>query len=81
MAKVYFKNENCFETLDKMINSDYKVDLILTSPPYNTARTCQTQKSIDTYNNRYDIHLDNMTDEEYSEWTVDLFNKFDKVLS
>lgn len=81
MAKVYFKNENCFETLDKMINSDYKVDLILTSPPYNTARTCQTQKSIDTYNNRYDIHLDNMTDDEYSEWTVELFDKFDKVLS
>ena len=80
MAKVYFKNENCFETLDKMINSDYKVDLILTSPPYNTARTSKTQKSLDTYNNRYDIHLDNMTDEQYCDWTVDLFNKLDEVL-
>ena len=81
MAKVYFKNENCFDTLEKMVNSDYKVDLILTSPPYNTARTSKTQKSLDTYNNRYDIHLDNMTDEQYCDWTVDLFNKFDKVLS
>lgn len=81
MAKVYFKNENCFDTLKKMVNSDYKVDLILTSPPYNTARTSKTQKSLDTYNNRYDIHLDNMTDEEYCDWTVNLFNEFDKVLS
>ena len=58
MAKVYFLNEDCFETMKRMEGKDYKVDLILTSPPYNTARTSKTQKSLDTYNNRYDIHLD-----------------------
>lgn len=36
---------------------------------------------MDTYNRRYDICLDDMTSEEYREWTVDLFNNFDKVLS
>ena len=81
MAKVYFLNEDCFETMKRMEGKDYKVDLILTSPPYNTARTSKTQKSLDTYNNRYDIHLDNMTDEEYCQWTVNLFKEFDKVLS
>ena len=81
MAKIYYRNENCFDTIKGMKDSNFKVDIVLTSPPYNTARTSQTQKSIDTYNNRYDIHLDNMTDEQYCDWTVDLFNKLDEVLA
>ena len=80
MAKVYYRNENCFDTIKGMKDSGFKVDIVLTSPPYNTARTSKTQKSLDTYNNRYDIHLDNMTDEQYCDWTVDLFNKLDEVL-
>lgn len=79
--KCYFYNEDCFDTMKKMQSKGYKVDLILTSPPYNTARTSKTQKSLDTYNNRYDIHLDNMSDIEYADWTSRLFNEFDKVLS
>lgn len=81
MAKIYFKNENCFDTLDKMANIGYKIDLVLTSPPYSTSRsTSKTKKSIDNHICRYDICLDNMNAEEYRDWTVDLFNKFDKVL-
>lgn len=30
---------------------------------------------------RYDTHVDNMTDEEYCDFTVDLFNGFDRVLA
>jgi DNA modification methylase len=81
MAKCYFKNEDCFTTLNNMAKANYKVDIVLTSPPYNTSRTSKTQKSFDTYNNRYDIHLDNMTDEQYGDWTGRLFNEFDKVLN
>lgn len=81
MAKAYFYNENCFNTMDRMSIKNYKVDIILTSPPYNTARTGKTERSINNYENRYDIHLDNMTDEEYGEWTADLFRKFDTILS
>lgn len=80
MSKIYFFNENCFDTMNRMINKNYKVDLVLTSPPYNTGRTCKTQRSIDNYENRYDIHLDDMTDEEYLSWTVDLFNHYNQVL-
>ena len=58
----------------------YKNDVILTSPPYNTGRTTQNQRSIDNHENRYDVHLDNMTDDEYCKWTCDIFNMFDKVL-
>lgn len=82
MAKIYFKNENCFTTLKNMIDANYTVDIILTSPPYSTSRSkVKTEKAMDTYNRRYDICLDDMTSEEYREWTVDLFNNFDKVLS
>ena len=81
MSKIYFYNEDCFKSMKRMQEKSYKVDLILTSPPYNTSRTSKTQKSIDTYNNRYDIHLDVMTDDEYAEWTVRLFKSFDNILN
>lgn len=82
MAKVYFKNENCFTTMKNMVNVNYKVDLILTSPPYCTSRSrVKSQKAIDTYNRRYDICLDDMDQDEYMDWTVDLFNNFDNILS
>lgn len=74
-------NEDCITTMDKMIKDNVKCDLVLTSPPYNTCRLSKTQKSFDNYNNRYDIHLDNMTDEEYCNWTVDIFNHYDKILN
>lgn len=79
-GQVFLYNENCFKTMEKMADKGFKVDLVMTSPPYNTARTSKTQKSLDTYNNRYDIHLDNMTDEEYCRWSEDLFSMFDKIL-
>lgn len=80
MSKVFFYNEDCMKTMEKMMSKDYKVDIVLTSPPYNTARTSKTQRSIDNYENRYDIHLDNMTSDEYCIWSVNLFNHFDKIL-
>lgn len=79
-TKNYFYNENCFDTMVKMQNKNYKIDIVLTSPPYNTARTTQNQRSIDEHENRYDIHLDSMTDEQYHNWTKDLFENFDKIL-
>lgn len=81
MTKIQFRNEDCFKTMDLFISKGKKVDIILTSPPYNTARKVKTQKALDTHNNRYDEYNDNMTNEEYCNWTVNLFNKFDKVLS
>lgn len=38
------------------------VDVVLTSPPYNTSRTGYTDK----YNSRYDCFLDNKTDDKQS---------------
>lgn len=80
-TKHYFYNENCFDTLSKMQSKNYKVNVILTSPPYNTARCVSGERAIKHHENRYDIHFDNMTDDEYKEWTKDLFENFDKVLA
>lgn len=79
-TKTYFYNENCFETMKRMSEKDYKINVILTSPPYNTARCGKTERSIKNYENRYDVHFDNMTDDEYAQWTKDLFDNFDNVL-
>ena len=81
MTKVQFRNEDCFKTMQKFIDNGKTVDIILTSPPYNTARNVKTQKAIDTHNNRYDGYNDNMTEQEYCDWSIKLFKEFDKVLS
>lgn len=81
MSKTYFYNENCFDTMTKMAEKNFKVDIVLTSPPYNTGRNSNSERSREHHEARYDIHLDNMTDDEYCQWSVDLFNHYDKVLN
>lgn len=79
--KVY--NEDCFVTMDNMIKEGIKVNNIITSPFYNTGRGSKyhnTEKARETHQGRYDIHLDNMTDEEYIEFTIKLFESFDNIL-
>lgn len=82
--KIY--NEDCFITMGKMPFAS--VSNILTSPFYNTnKKQCKsntlksTKKSQDKFPYlRYDVHVDNMTDDEYCEFTKNLFWEFDRVL-
>ena len=74
-------NENCFDTIERFKADGAKVNVILTSPPYNTARYIKTERAMEILNNRYDIHFDNMSDEDYHNWTRDLFTEFEKVLA
>ena len=79
LNKIY--NEDCFETIEKKIQtSGIKVSNIITSPPYNTGRTVVSEYAMKTRNQRYDIYLDDKTSDEYIQWSVDLFNSFDKIL-
>ena len=64
-----------------MVEEGVKCDLILTSPPYNTGRVSSNQKWRNEYQGKYDIHVDNMTQEEYIEWTLKLFENYDKILN
>lgn len=75
--------EDCFITMNNMIKDKFKVDCILTSPPYNTVRkgsVYNSQKARDEGYGRYDVHMEDKTDEEYIEWTLKLFDYFDKIL-
>ena len=79
-------NEDCFVTMGNM--PPQYVDLILTSPFYNTNKKSGSTR---TLNNtitrsgeysyvRYDMHIDSMTNEEYCKFTSDLFYEFDRIL-
>ena len=80
-------NEDCFETMKVM--PDGLCDVILTSPFYNTnkkAGKTRTLKNTSVKNGqydyvRYDVHVDNMTNDEYCDYTVNLFNSFSRILS
>jgi site-specific DNA-methyltransferase (adenine-specific) len=53
-----------------------QVDIIVTSPPYNTSRVGASDK----YSSRYDQYQDKMSDQDYCDWTVRIFEGYDKVL-
>lgn len=71
LNKIY--NECCKATMAKMPKM---VDVVLTSPPYNTSRVGASDK----YNSRYDVFQDFKSDDEYIDWTVEIFNGYDKIL-
>ena len=79
-------NEDCMVTLDRMIENNIKIDGVITSPFYNTNREKKPLKEINgnyfhlNYRRRYDEFNDMMTEGDYISFTVDLFNKIDKVL-
>lgn len=77
--KIY--NEDCFKTMERIPSK--KVDIILTSPPYNTGKSVSgsNAKSVKNLDARYDVYLENKTDSEYIEWTIDLFMNFDRILN
>lgn len=62
-------NENCLETMKNKIDN-YSVDLILTSPPYN----------ISVHDFDYDEYLDDMDFVEYSNFILNVFQNFNRIL-
>ena len=76
MADNIIYNEDCFTTIDRLIEEGLFVDCILTSPPYNMTK----RKGGYADTGRYDVYTDWKPEKEYIQWTVDLFNRFDKVL-
>jgi DNA modification methylase len=64
-----------------MIEEKQKVDIVLTSPPYNTGRVSSSEHWRNEYQGKYDIHIDNMKQEEYLEWTKQLFTLYNSILN
>lgn len=78
LNKIY--NEDCIVTMENMQYEGIKVDNIITSPPYNTSKKRGTWKKGQKIH--YDIkEVDNMSDEEYKEFTVKLFNSYNNILN
>ena len=69
-------NGNCLEIMPKFLK-DNSVNLVITSPPYNTSRNSGTMEN---YEKRYDFYLENINNREYMNWTINVFNEFDRVL-
>lgn len=84
----YFKDDlvtlycgDCMEAMRCL--PDGSVDVVITSPPYNTCRdgtiaSAKTEK--DKWHQRYDVLLDCRTSDEYMEWSAALFREFGRIL-
>ena len=63
--------ESNLETMSRTPNEF--IDCILTSPPYNIFNTKAKDRG-------YDYYEDNKTDIEYINWTIEIFNEFNRIL-
>ena len=73
--KIY--NEDCLKTMEDLQD----VDCILTSPPYNTGRNSgNLERGMENHERRYDIYLEQRNTDEYTDWTIDIFNHYDSIL-
>jgi DNA modification methylase len=64
-------NESNLLTMSRM--KSHSIDLIITSPPYNIIRPNSTDRG-------YDLYKDGMSNEEYIDWTLDMFKEFERCL-
>ena len=77
------RNGDCLEIMHSY--EDNLIDVVLTSPPYNTTNRSvkdesNRSKQMKNYTCRYDVYVDNKTTDEYVEWSRELFNEFDRIL-
>lgn len=81
LNKIY--NEDCFDTMNRMLDYDCKPNIILTSPFYNTNKKAKNNTLNDKNSSyvRYDKHVDNYSEEEYRLFMLKLFNEYDKILA
>lgn len=78
MNKIF--NEDCITTMNNM--EEKSIDLIITSPPYNSnvVFSLKEKNGLNYRKKLYDKYNDNKTELEYINWTVDIFNLYDKIL-
>ena len=68
-VKIY--NGDCVEVVSQII-PDKSIDVVMTSPPYNTAGGASKL--------RYDGYYDNRDNKDYYDFTLKLFHGFERVL-
>lgn len=70
------KNEDCLITMNNLEPSS--VDLVITSPPYNFSKK---RKGGPSDKGKYDTYKDNIPEEDYIDWTIKIFNGYDKIVN
>lgn len=65
---------DCIEVMQDMIKRNVKIDKVITSPPYNIIRPNSNDRG-------YDLYKDGMTNEEYINWTLKIFDLYDDLLN
>lgn len=73
-------NEDCLETIERMKSRGVYCDVVLTSPPYNSGRSTNSEKSRQGRIARYDVYLDNLSQEDYIDWSCNVLNCLEGVL-
>lgn len=72
MTKNIIKNIDCVIGLSELESES--VDLVITSPPYNLGNDHHTDKK------RHNPYDDNMPEQEYQKWQIDVLNECHRVL-
>ena len=81
MLKSYYENEyiklyngDCIDTISQMIKENVKIDKVITSPPYNIIRPSCKDRG-------YDVYEDGMSNKEYCDWMVKIFELYNQILN
>lgn len=67
---------DCLEVMEELIGKNIKVDIVLTSPPYNISKSKGKAYAL-----KYRGYDDCMEDSEYIEWLIKILNKLDCMLN
>lgn len=67
-------NGDCLKIMKELIDKKIKIDKVITSPPYNIIRPNSTDRG-------YDLYKDGMSNDEYINWIIEIFNCYTELLN
>ncbi len=67
---------DCLEVMDKLVRENIKVDVILTSPPYNISLSKGKAYAL-----KYRGYDDCMENKEYINWLISIFKKLSNIIN
>jgi len=73
MSEITLYNSDCLEQLKTI--PENSIDIIITSPPYNLGNTHHTREK------RHKPYEDNMPEEEYQKWQIEILKECFRVLT
>lgn len=69
---------NCLDGLRQL--DDNSIDLVITSPPYNLGNKISGKTALFSSKVDYDTYSDNMKEDEYQQWQIEILNEIHRVL-